>query len=213
MLKDSYSLPVHIWWDNTPTCFVLSSRVPQGLSHSFPRMSPAQQRTLYWFSSLPCLHSPLSHQCYLGSNLKTLLATCTQILGSWFAFGETQLKIFPQVTSISVCLPPGHVLLGLCMFSSNSRLPRGPPLLPLVEATSGVTLLLGCFPDATAIRSSCPSAEKPPASLPCLINLTQETQKAQGSQHPAPRSTGCLSSRSGNSLMHFREKWYSLPKR
>ena len=66
-------------------------------------------------------------------------------------------------------------------------------------------LLLGCFPDPTAVKFSCFLAKKPPASLPCLDNITQEAQEAWSSQHPIPRLRSCLSSRSGNSLMHVRE--------
>lgn len=65
-------------------------------------------------------------------------------------------------------------------------------------------LLLCHFPDPTTVKSSCFLARKPPASLLCPANITQEAQEAWGSQHPISRLRSCLSFKSGNSLMHFR---------
>lgn len=170
-------------------------------------MSPAQQLFFYWLSSMPC-SLPYSISATWDQLQNELLApkfSSQGLLG-----GNPNLRPSPSDSNFS--LPPdseglrgtqrdSESLLGLCIFSSSSRLPHGLPLLSLIEATSEVSLLLGLLPASTAMGSPCCSARKPPASPKCLVNLIQE---AWGGQHHAPRPAGGLSSRSGDSLLHFR---------
>lgn len=87
------------------------------------------------------------------------------------------------------------------MFSSSSRLPQRWQLLPLYQGSSPFRSLSRPHYSQVLLLL----ARKPPASLLCPANITQEAQEAWGSQHPISRLRSCLSFKSGNSLMHFRE--------